>query len=184
MTEDTQELLALFGRLLENRTFVSAALRTRYARDEHGQAHRGQVRLLRLLTEHDGLTNTEIAVELDIRPSSVSALVKKLLDAKFVERLADADDKRVSKIFLTDDGRAFLKGASQLQNDFSQTCFATLSDLEQAQLRQLLQKLIAGLDESSEDWRDLMQQAHRWHHQFDRFSGQSFGGAWFDRRHE
>lgn len=184
MTEDTQKLLALFGRLLENRTFVSAALRTRYARDDRAQADRGQVRLLRLLKDHDGLTNTEIAVELDIRPSSVSALVKKLLDAKFVERVADPDDKRVSKIFLTEDGRAFLKGASQLQDDFSQTCFNTLSDEEQTQLRHLLEKLLAGLDESGADWRELRQQAHRWHHQFDRFSGQPFGGAWFDRRHE
>ncbi|WP_125708764.1 MarR family winged helix-turn-helix transcriptional regulator [Lacticaseibacillus porcinae] len=183
MTEDTQSLLALFGRLLENRTFASAALRTRYNREDRGQASRGQVRLLHLLNQHDGLTNTEIAVELDIRPSSVSALVKKLLDANFVERLADPDDKRVSKIFLTDDGRAFLKGASRLQNDFSQTCFNGLTDAEQAQLRELLTKLIAGLDESGDDWQDLMQQAHRWHHQFDHFSGQSFGGPWFDRRH-
>lgn len=182
MTEDTQSLLALFGRLLENRTFASAALRTRYARDERTQAHRGQVRLLHLLNEHDGLTNTEIAVELDIRPSSVSALVKKLLDAKFVERLADQDDKRVSKIFLTDDGRNFLKGASQLQNDFSQTCFSALSESEQAQLRQLLQKLLAGLDESGDDWQDFMQQAHRWHDQFDRFSGNTYGGPWFGHR--
>lgn len=183
MTEDTQSLLALFGRLLENRTFASAALRTRYNREDRTQTNRGQVRLLHLLNEHDGLTNTEIAVELDIRPSSVSALVKKLLNTNFVERLADPDDKRVSKIFLTDEGRAFLKGASRLQDDFSQTCFSGLTDAEQTQLRELLTKLLAGLDESGDDWQDLMQQAHRWHHQFDHFSGQTFGGAWFDRRH-
>ena len=183
MTEDTQSLLALFGRLLENRTFASAALRSRHNREDQTHSNRGQVRLLHLLDDHDGLTNTEIAVELDIRPSSVSALVKKLRDANFVERLADPDDKRVSKIILTDDGRAFLKGASRLQDDFSQTCFSTLSDAEQAQLRNLLKKLLAGLDESGDDWQDLMQQAHRWHRQFDHFSGQTFGGPWFDRRH-
>ncbi len=174
MTYDSQELLALFGRLLQNRAFTAAAMRASLP-DDNPRGQRGQSRLLRLLGDQDGLTNAEIAEALDIRPSSVSALVKKLEEAGFIERHDDPQDKRVIRIFVTEDGRTFLKGSRQFKDDFSEACFAALTTAEQNQLRDLLRKLLDGLAADDAQWRDLSRQAQNFHHHFDHFHGRPFG---------
>lgn len=187
MTYDSQELLALFGRLMQQRTFASAAMRAGMS-DDNPRGDRGQLRLLRLLGEHDGMTNAEIAEALDIRPSSVSALVKKLEEAHFIERHDDPDDKRVSRIFVTDAGRTFLTGSRQFKDDFSEACFASLSATEQSQLRDLLRKLAEGLEadwrapHASQEWQDLLRQAKHLHRDFEHFGGpHSFDSGWHRR---
>jgi DNA-binding MarR family transcriptional regulator len=182
MTYHSQELLALFGRLFQQRMFVSAAMRSSVDNDDHGHGNRGQLRLLQLLEDQDGLTNAEIAEKLDIRPSSVSALVKKLEEADFIERHESASDKRVSQIFLTEDGRQFIHGTRAFKDEFSESCFASLSADEQAQLRDLLTKLIGGLEndwngpKAPEEWQALMRRHGDHHRKFDRFQGYPFGG--------
>ncbi|WP_461213960.1 MarR family winged helix-turn-helix transcriptional regulator [Lacticaseibacillus sp. GG6-2] len=176
MTYDSQELLALFGRLFQHRTFTAAAMRANLP-DDNPRGQRGQLRLLHLLGDQDGLTNAEIAEALDIRPSSVSALVKKLEEASFIERHDDPQDKRVSRIFVTEAGRNFLKGSRQFKDDFSEACFTTLSADEQNQLRDLLRKLLDGLNDTDDpQWQDLSRRAQNLHRNFDHFHGHPYGG--------
>jgi hypothetical protein len=58
MTYDSQELLTLFGRLFQQRTFISAAIKS-WKFDDHQQNQRGQFRVLHLLAEKDNLTNSK-----------------------------------------------------------------------------------------------------------------------------
>ncbi|CAJ1225126.1 transcriptional regulator [Levilactobacillus zymae] len=173
MTYDSQALLTLFGRLFQQRAFVSAAVRSTRMNECDPQRNSNQLRLLHLLTEHDHLTNSDIVEDLDIRPSSVSALVAKLEDAGLIERQASPDDKRVALISLTTAGHKFLETAHKAKDDFSEALFTTLSEAEQAQLRDILQKLLKDLEAKqpsdwakSADFRAFMEQAqvlHRGH---------------------
>ena len=170
MTYDSQQLLTLFGRLLQQREFVAAAMRSTRINDQEPERNSNQLRVLQRLTQEAHLTNSDIVEELDIRPSSASALVAKLEGAGLVNRQPSPDDKRVTLISLTDAGRKFLATAHKAKDELSESLFTTLSDSEQAQLRDILQKLLQDLEakqprdwERSADFRTFMEQAHKMH---------------------
>lgn len=170
MTYDSQALLTLFGRLFQQRAFVASAVRSTRMNEHDPERNSNQLRLLQLLTQHDHLTNSDIVEDLDIRPSSVSALVTKLEGAGMIERQASPDDKRVALISLTEKGRQFLETAHKAKDELSETLFTTLSSDEQAQLRDLLQKLLKDLEakqpadwDHAADYRAFMEQAQALH---------------------
>lgn len=178
MTHNSQELLALFGKLMQRPVFASAAFQAaNFGRHPQRQG-RGQERLLRLLTDHDGISNAEIAEALDIRPSSVSMLVKKLEDSELIERRESDADKRVLLIFLTANGRQFIDTGRELRDDFSEAAFTGLSDQEQEQLTTLLKKLLASTDDddimagAQQSMQEMMRQAQKLHHQFGNYGRQ------------
>ncbi|MFT8837316.1 MarR family winged helix-turn-helix transcriptional regulator [Liquorilactobacillus satsumensis] len=192
MTYDSQELLTLFGRLFQQHAFVAAAIKsTRFGDQQRPQDNRGPLRLLQLLTEKEQLTNSEIVEELDIRPSSVSALVRKLEEEELVARRESPTDKRVLIISLTAKGTQFINDSHKLKDELSESLFSALSAEEQQQLRTLLRKLLADLDEKAPfDWHnekgnnfyDFMKQLRQMHHGFER-SHPDFKQR-FDRFHD
>ena len=111
-----------------------------------GVAH-AQARILQLLGERDGRSLSEIVEELDVRPSSASELVSKLEQHGYVKRETNAEDKRVTNIFITEEGKehfaAFAAERAKRDADF----FDGLSAEEQQQLSELLGKLSASLKE-------------------------------------
>lgn len=151
MTYDSQELMTLFGRLFQQRAFVTVAMKS-WKFDGQKQNQRGQSRLLHLLAQKDNLTNSEIVEALDIRPSSVSALVSKLEASELIERHESPDDKRVSLISLTDKGRKFIDGSKKFKDELSESMFESLTETEQQQLRSLLEKLIVDLEDKEPEW--------------------------------
>lgn len=178
MTHDSQELLALFGKLLRQPVFASAAFQAGHFGRHPQHQGRGQERLLRLLATRDGISNAEIAEALDIRPSSVSTLVGKLEDSQLISRRPSADDKRVQLIYLTDDGRKLLSTGRELRDDFSEAAFAGLSEQEQQQLSDLLKKLLASMDDddimesTQRSMEEMMRQAQKLRHQFGNYGRQ------------
>ncbi|WP_179395090.1 MarR family winged helix-turn-helix transcriptional regulator [Lacticaseibacillus absianus] len=150
MTHDSQALLNLFGRLFQQRGFMQAAVFSSRLDGPHTQ-ERGQLRVLRLLATQGELTNADIVDALDIRPSSVSALVSKLEASGLITREPSATDKRVTLIQLTDQGRALIADSRDQKDKLSEALFASLDDSEQQQLAGLLRKLTAGLDAQAPD---------------------------------
>ncbi|MFC4651496.1 MarR family winged helix-turn-helix transcriptional regulator [Lactococcus nasutitermitis] len=142
MSEQTNNLLHLFSKLLRNPN-VMLAMRADAINQQmrNRNARNGAQGLLVELWEKDGLTNAEIAELLDIKPSSVTAQVKNLEESGLVERIADENDKRVNRVFLTEKGREAQKTRSQLHDDMSETIFDSLTEEEQKQLAELLTKL-------------------------------------------
>jgi DNA-binding MarR family transcriptional regulator len=59
-----------------------------------------QVELVRLLRRRPGLTVAEAAAELRVAPNTVSTLVRQLVEAGFVARAVDENDRRVARLNL------------------------------------------------------------------------------------
>ncbi|MGD1933959.1 MAG: MarR family winged helix-turn-helix transcriptional regulator [Candidatus Phaeomarinobacter sp.] len=59
-----------------------------------------QGRVLAVLRRTDGATQTEIADQLDMERAPIGKLVDRLEEAGFVERRADACDRRVKRVYL------------------------------------------------------------------------------------
>jgi len=108
----------------------------------------GQQRVLAILKLEDGLTQNYLAEVLDLRPSSIAELLKKMETNGDITRTEDEKDKRTKHVHLTDAGRKKAEENASLKNeDYSENFFAGLNDDEKAQFSEYLQKISDGWDE-------------------------------------
>ncbi|MDH6364264.1 DNA-binding MarR family transcriptional regulator [Enterococcus sp. PF1-24] len=105
-----------------------------------------QQRVLDILANEDGLTQGVLAEILDVRPSSLTEILKKLESRGEIERVEDPQDKRIKSVYLTEAGRKKTTPTIQ-QQDRSEDFFFGLNEEEQRQLDLLLTKIIAGWQE-------------------------------------
>jgi DNA-binding MarR family transcriptional regulator len=68
--------------------------------------YRGQPPVLFALQEQDGLAHSELAEQLGITPATTTRMIQRMEKAGFVQRRPDADDQRISRVYLTKAGRA------------------------------------------------------------------------------
>ena len=101
--------------------------------------YRGQPPVLRALWEQEGLTHTELANRLDIAPATITKMLQRMEKAGFVQRRADLDDQRVSRVFLTEAGRAI---QTELQGIFQKMEIETFNGFSQDEQKVLWQFLM------------------------------------------
>lgn len=144
MFKNTNEILNLFSKFLQNPSMM-LAMRAQMMSKHFAErdSRKGAQGLLVELWKKDGLTNAEIAELLDIRPSSVTAQVKQLEEEGLVERVRDENDKRVSRVVLTEKGKAAEQNRNDFHDDLLENLFGALSEEEQETLKALLTKLNA-----------------------------------------
>jgi DNA-binding MarR family transcriptional regulator len=69
-----------------------------------------QLKLLGLLARRpDGVTGRELASALGVGPPAVTALVERIVEPGYARRDEDSHDRRVSRVRLTERGRALLE---------------------------------------------------------------------------
>ena len=112
----------------------------------HGGGH-GKRRVLALLAMKEGMSQKDIAFLLGIRPQSASEVLAKLQDQGFIERRQDEDDKRVTKVYLTEKGREHAKRCAEMHQAMAADVFSVLSEDEKEQLLSILSKLSESLEE-------------------------------------
>lgn len=151
MSKETNELLDLFSQVVGNPKMMFALrgnmMQQRMRENGNRQGARS---LLFLLWEEDGLTNSEIAEKLDVKPSSVTNMVKKLDKKEMIKRVQDEQDKRVTRIFLTEKGRELEEGQKNHQDEISEELFDFLSEEEKSNLIAILKRIIS--ENTSEDF--------------------------------
>lgn len=67
--------------------------------------HPGQLPMIRLLGNHEGLSQKEIAKYLKTKPPTVTVSLRRMESVGLIERRPDAKDGRVSRIYLSVRGR-------------------------------------------------------------------------------
>jgi MarR family transcriptional repressor of mepA len=107
--------------------------------------HRGQPIMLRLLYSEDGVPQSVLAKEMEITPATASAMVKRMEKAGFVIRKRNAEDERISNVYLTDAGKAVSSQLSELQNDMEEIVFDGFSEKEKFTMKILLQRILENL---------------------------------------
>ena len=69
-------------------------------------AHPGQALCLRMLAERDGISQRELARGLHLSAPTVTAMLQRMEKAGTIERRPDGTDKRITRVHLTEIGRA------------------------------------------------------------------------------
>lgn len=142
---DQKQVLKQFGRLAIHRQFMYFAAMDGLPEDWH-KHQRGPRRVFAVLAERDGMTNAELAEELDVRPSSVTALVDRLEQQGMVSREPSPTDGRVTLIRLTAEGKDRVAQRSGEQEKMMSAALKTLTREDQEKLVELLRRVADNLD--------------------------------------
>jgi len=94
---------------------------------------RSQWWVLAFLSRRDGMTQTALAVDLDLTKVAIGGLLDRMEDAGFVERRADRNDGRARRVYLT---RAGAKMVNTIRERVESTELEILSRVPEEQLNQ------------------------------------------------
>ena len=100
--------------------------------------YRGQPPLLDILHESEGLSHTELATRLRVVPATVTKMLQRMEKAGFVLRQPDREDERVSRVYLTDAGRAIRAEMDAALRSLAADTFAGFTPDECGELQRLL----------------------------------------------
>ena len=106
---------------------------------------RGQPPVLMSLHATDGQTQGDLAARLRVAPATMTKMIQRMERAGFVQRRPDAADQRISRVYLTDAGRAVRGEMMGALGTLEAETFAGLDAAERAQLRGFLERLRANL---------------------------------------
>jgi MarR family transcriptional regulator, organic hydroperoxide resistance regulator len=101
----------------------------------------GQEMVLFQLWEEDGLSHSQIADGICAEPPTVTKMVHRMEAAGLLERRQDTQDARVTRVYLTEHGKALEAPVSQLWADLEAQTIIGLNDTEKMLLRRLLIQL-------------------------------------------
>jgi DNA-binding MarR family transcriptional regulator len=102
-------------------------------------AHAG---IFRILSARPGMSQQALAEELGTVPSRLVGLLDELESHGLVERRAHETDRRTYALHLTEKGKATLQSVSRIAREHRQDLLAVLSDEEQRDLVDLLQRVV------------------------------------------
>ena len=103
--------------------------------------HRGQPPVLRALWEEEGRAHSELAERLDVRPATITKMIQRMERAGFVERRPDPDDERVSRVYLTEAGRAIRGQVHEVWRRLEGETFAGFGPEEVSSLREFFVRI-------------------------------------------
>jgi DNA-binding MarR family transcriptional regulator len=106
----------------------------------------GQEFLLVSLWPQDGLTHTEVAEHLCVQPATISRMLDRLVKTGLVQRRTDAEDQRVSRVYLTEKGRELLDPIEQTWQELEEISVANLTIEERLLLRRILLQVYKNLN--------------------------------------
>jgi len=107
--------------------------------------HKGQPMLLKLLSNKDGIPQSSLAKELEITPATVSAMVKRMEKAGFIVRRRNAQDERLSNVYITEAGKKLSLQLNGFQNEMEEIVFDGFSAEEKKTLEGFLERIVENL---------------------------------------
>lgn len=107
--------------------------------------YRGQPPMLHALWEQEGLSHTELAERLQITPATTTKMIQRLEKAGFVLRKPDPEDQRLSRVYLTDVGRAVQADVQAIWAQTEAETFAGIASDDLEVLRRFLVQIRGNL---------------------------------------
>ena len=99
---------------------------------------RAQWAVLAKVERNEGMTQTELAEQMEMQPITLTRLIDKLCDSSWIERRGDDSDRRVNRLYLRKAGRQLLGKLSGLRSELTATA---LEGINPADAHRLLSQL-------------------------------------------
>jgi DNA-binding MarR family transcriptional regulator len=97
--------------------------------------------LLTVLDRGDGLSQGEFTQEYEMDPSRVTRTAQSLEADGLIRRERDAEDNRVMRMYLTEEGSQVLDGLPEINDQLRRRVHSVLSEEEFEELRRMLELL-------------------------------------------
>lgn len=114
----------------------------------------GQDKVLQSLAAADGLSMSEIAAGLNVRPPTASKMIARMAAQGLVERRGRESDARLVLVSITAEGLSRVDGLRKISKRVERESLAGLDDKDMRRLRRLLRKVsrnLGGKAEARED---------------------------------
>ena len=112
--------------------------------DKHG-FHPAQPGLIHMLSDHEGMTQVELAGKLNVTPATISAMIKRMERDELLYRKRSEEDQRVTHIYLTEKGKEQSVLISKAFNQINHESFKNFSEEDLNQAKVVLSKIISNL---------------------------------------
>jgi DNA-binding MarR family transcriptional regulator len=133
--ELTARVFHAFGRMVHlNRLVMGRMIAQR-------GAHHGEVIALALLRHHDGISQRELGQILHLSAPRVSAILDALERGGAVDRRSDEVDRRLTRVYLTAEGRERERQQRDLLSDYVNRTVGALSEVDRSELERILGEL-------------------------------------------
>lgn len=109
--------------------------------------NRSQWRLLAYVLRDEGMTQTELARLLELERASVGQAIDALERKQLVERVKVQGDRRVWRIYPTEEARLLVPALRETINEIHEQMFAGFSKQEISLLNQMLERIMTNLEE-------------------------------------
>ena len=119
---------------------VGGGMVLRYCEGRFGVTRREWV-MLALLSSHDGLQPSELAVLAELDRSATSKAITAMVQKRLIEREPRPGDRRIAQLHLTVDGRRLFEEILPLVAGINQELMGTLSATEIALLDSILERI-------------------------------------------
>ncbi len=103
--------------------------------------HQGQLPVLAVLNEQDGLPQTELAKILHISPPAMTSLLKRLEKGGWIERRRDERDHRIWRVYVTEKARSVKVRVLGTFAQLESRLLDSFTEEERDDLQRLLAKL-------------------------------------------
>jgi MarR family transcriptional regulator, organic hydroperoxide resistance regulator len=102
---------------------------------------RGQPPVLEALWDKDGLTHSELVERLHVKPATMTRMIQRMKRAGMLTTRRDPDDRRVSRVYLTERGRSIRAALGHAFATSESDTFANFTTEERALLRKFLMQV-------------------------------------------
>jgi DNA-binding MarR family transcriptional regulator len=107
--------------------------------------HPGQEMLLLRLWTEEGIPQSQLAASMEVEPPTATKMLQRMERAGLIERRPDPEDARISRVYLTERGRALEQPVMEVWKHLEEQTVAGLTLTEQALLRRLLMQVLTNL---------------------------------------
>jgi DNA-binding MarR family transcriptional regulator len=106
----------------------------------------GQEMFLHNLWQQDGQTQSQLVEQMCVQPATISKMLDRMEKSGLVVRRPDAEDSRVSRVFLTEQGKNLQDAVCGVWDKLEARLVAGLSTEERILLRRLLLQVSENLN--------------------------------------
>ena len=107
--------------------------------------HPRQIPILAVLYKKDGCSQKELVKELGVKPPTVTVSIQRLEKSGLLIRRQDEKDQRISRIYLSEEGRAIIKEGMQMAKEGEKQILAGFSESELCLMRRFCQQIKANI---------------------------------------
>jgi DNA-binding MarR family transcriptional regulator len=112
---------------------------------ESSGLHPRQPVTLFLINNNQGLNQRELAEMLKIQPASISVVLQRLEKSGMIERRQDEQDQRITRVYITEQGKQELTVGMKALKALNDEAFANLSQQDKDNLYEILKKISGNL---------------------------------------